>query len=210
MPAKIIKYDTDAREKMMRGVDILANTVKVTLGPRGRNVLFDKFGGPRVTKDGVTVVKEIELADKFENMGAQMLREVASKTSDEVGDGTTSATLLAHAIVHEGAKAVAAGMNPMDLRRGIDAAVNVVVDELHKRARKVSSNRENRPGGHHLRQRQHRGRRHDRRGHGTGGQRRRPSRWKKAAASTPRSTWSRACYSTAVMSRPTSSLTRRR
>ena len=142
MPAKIIKYDTDAREKMMRGVDILANTVKVTLGPRGRNVLFDKFGGPRVTKDGVTVVKEIELADKFENMGAQMLREVASKTSDEVGDGTTSATLLAHAIVHEGAKAVAAGMNPMDLRRGIDAAVNVVVDELHKRARKVSSNRE--------------------------------------------------------------------
>ena len=142
MPAKIIKYDTDAREKMMRGVDILANTVKVTLGPRGRNVLFDKFGGPRVTKDGVTVVKEIELADKFENMGAQMLREVASKTSDEVGDGTTSSTLLAHAIVHEGAKAVAAGMNPMDLRRGIDAAVNVVVDELHKRARKVSSNRE--------------------------------------------------------------------
>ena len=121
---------------------LLANTVKVTLGPRGRNVLFDKFGGPRVTKDGVTVVKEIELADKFENMGAQMLREVASKTSDEVGDGTTSATLLAHAIVHEGAKAVAAGMNPMDLRRGIDAAVNVVVDELHKRARKVSSNRE--------------------------------------------------------------------
>ena len=142
MPAKIIRYDTDARERMIRGVDILANTVKVTLGPRGRNVLFDKFGGPRVTKDGVTVVKEIELEDRFENMGAQMLREVASKTSDEVGDGTTTATLLAHAIVHEGAKAVAAGMNPMDLRRGINTAVNAVVDELHKRARKVSTNRE--------------------------------------------------------------------
>ena len=142
MPAKCIRYGADARERMMRGANILADTVKVTLGPRGRTVLFDKFGGPRVTKDGVTVVKEIELADKFENMGAQMLREVASKTSDEVGDGTTTATLLAHAIVREGAKAVAAGMNPMDLRRGINAAVSAVVDELHKRARKVSTNRE--------------------------------------------------------------------
>ncbi len=142
MPAKRIRYGADARERMMRGADILADTVKVTLGPRGRNVLFDKFGGPRVTKDGVTVVKEIELDEKFENMGAQMLREVASKASDEVGDGTTTATLLAHAILREGAKAVAAGMNPMDLRRGIDAAVSAVVEKLHKRSRKVSTNEE--------------------------------------------------------------------
>ncbi|MDP6772815.1 MAG: chaperonin GroEL [Rhodospirillales bacterium] len=142
MPAKRIRYGADARERMMRGADTLADTVKVTLGPRGRNVLFDKFGGPRVTKDGVTVVKEIEFEDKFENMGAQMLREVASKASDEVGDGTTTATLLAHAILREGAKAVAAGMNPMDLRRGIDAAVSAVVEELHKRSRKVSTNEE--------------------------------------------------------------------
>ena len=128
---------------MLRGVDILANAVKVTLGPKGRNVVLDKsFGAPRITKDGVTVAKEIELADKFENMGAQMVREVASKTSDIAGDGTTTATVLAQAIVREGAKAVAAGMNPMDLKRGIDIAVEAVVDDLKKRSKKVSTNDE--------------------------------------------------------------------
>ena len=124
MAAKEIKFNTDARSKMLRGVDILAEAVKVTLGPKGRNVILEKsFGAPRISKDGVTVAKEIELFDKFENMGAQMLREVASKTSDEAGDGTTTATVLAQAIVREGAKAVTAGMNPMDLKRGIDLAV---------------------------------------------------------------------------------------
>jgi len=143
MPAKEVKFSADARERMLRGVDILANAVKVTLGPKGRNVVLDKsFGAPRVTKDGVTVAKEIELADKFENMGAQMLREVASKTSDVAGDGTTTATVLAQAIVREGSKAVAAGMNPMDLKRGIDAAVEVVVTGIHKMSRRVSSQEE--------------------------------------------------------------------
>ena len=124
MAAKEVKFATDARERMLRGVDILANAVKVTLGPKGRNVVLEKsFGAPRITKDGVTVAKEIELCDKFENMGAQMVREVASKTNDVAGDGTTTATVLAQAIVREGAKAVAAGMNPMDLKRGIDLAV---------------------------------------------------------------------------------------
>ena len=124
MAAKDVRFSTEARERMLRGVDILANAVKVTLGPKGRNVVLDKsFGAPRITKDGVTVAKEIELEDKFENMGAQMVREVASKTSDIAGDGTTTATLLAQAIVKEGAKAVAAGMNPMDLKRGINIAV---------------------------------------------------------------------------------------
>src|SRR6202048_1462456 len=128
---------------MLRGVDVLANTVKVTLGPRGRNVVLDKsFGAPRITKDGVTVAKEIELADKFENMGAQMVREVASKTSDQAGDGTTTATVLAQAIVREGAKAVAAGMNPMDLKRGVDLAVNAVVEDIKKRSKKISTNEE--------------------------------------------------------------------
>src|SRR6266702_4156238 len=130
MAAKDVKFSSDARERMLRGVDILANAVKVTLGPKGRNVVLDKsFGAPRITKDGVTVAKEIELEDKFENMGAQMVREVAQKTNDQAGDGTTTATVLAHAIVREGAKAVAAGMNPMDLKRGIDIAVAAVVKE---------------------------------------------------------------------------------
>jgi chaperonin GroEL len=143
MAAKEVKFHGDARERMLRGVDILANAVKVTLGPKGRNVVLDKsFGAPRITKDGVTVAKEIELADKFENMGAQMVREVASKTSDQAGDGTTTATLLAQAIVREGAKAVAAGMNPMDLKRGVDLAVEAVVADIKKRSKKISTNEE--------------------------------------------------------------------
>src|SRR6202163_2705405 len=143
MSAKEVKFGADAREKMLRGVDVLANAVKVTLGPKGRNVVLDKsFGAPRVTKDGVTVAKEIELEDKFENMGAQMVREVASKTNDRAGDGTTTATVLAQAIVREGAKSVAAGMNPMDLKRGIDLAVAAVVKDIEKRAKKVSSSAE--------------------------------------------------------------------
>src|SRR5438477_279257 len=143
MAAKEVKFHSDARERMLRGVDILANAVKVTLGPKGRNVVLDKpFGAPRITKDGVTVAKEIELADKFENMGAQMVKEVASKTSDKAGDGTTTATVLAQAIVREGAKAVAAGLNPMDLKRGIDLAVESVVADLKSRSKKVSTNEE--------------------------------------------------------------------
>src|SRR5688572_22458030 len=143
MAAKDVKFAADARERMMRGVDILANAVKITLGPKGRNVILDKsFGAPRSTKDGVTVAKEIELEDKFENMGAQMLREVASKTNDTAGDGTTTATVLAQAIVREGLKAVAAGMNPMDLKRGIDKAVIDVVKDLEKRAKPVASSAE--------------------------------------------------------------------
>jgi len=143
MAAKEVKFGRDARERMLHGVDILANAVKVTLGPKGRNVVIDKsFGAPRITKDGVSVAKEIELEDKFENMGAQMLREVASKTNDVAGDGTTTATVLAQAIVQEGAKAVAAGMNPMDIKRGIDTAVNEVVDELLKKATKINTSEE--------------------------------------------------------------------
>jgi chaperonin GroEL len=143
MAAKQVKFSGDARERMLRGVDILANAVKVTLGPKGRNVVLDKsFGAPRITKDGVTVAKEIELADKFENMGAQMVREVAQKTADQAGDGTTTATVLAQAIVREGVKAVAAGMNPMDLKRGIDLAVDRIVDDLKKRSRKLTNNDE--------------------------------------------------------------------
>jgi chaperonin GroEL len=143
MAAKEVKFHGDARERMLRGVDILANAVRVTLGPKGRNVVLDKsFGAPRITKDGVTVAKEIELSDKFENMGAQMVREVASKTSDQAGDGTTTATVLAQAIVREGAKAVAAGLNPMDLKRGIDMAVEAVVKEIEAHSKKVSTNEE--------------------------------------------------------------------
>ena len=143
MAAKEVKFSTDARTKMLRGVDALADAVKVTLGPKGRNVVLDKsFGAPRITKDGVTVAKDIELADKFENMGAQMVREVASKTNDIAGDGTTTATVLAQAIVREGAKSVAAGMNPMDLKRGVDMAVDAVVGELEKRSKKVTTNAE--------------------------------------------------------------------
>ena len=142
MAAKDVKFSGDARDRMLRGVDILANAVKVTLGPKGRNVVIEKsFGAPRITKDGVTVAKEIELEDKFENMGAQMLREVASKTNDTAGDGTTTATVLAQAIVREGAKSVAAGMNPMDLKRGIDIAV----------ARRRQGHREARQAGRLLR-----------------------------------------------------------
>jgi len=143
MAAKEIRFHTDARERMLRGIDILSNAVRVTLGPKGRNVVLDKsFGAPRISKDGVTVAKEIELADKFENMGAQMVREVASKTSDAAGDGTTTATVLAQTIVREGARAAAAGMNPMDLKRGIDRAVDAVVADIEKRSKKVSTNDE--------------------------------------------------------------------
>ncbi|MCJ2049220.1 chaperonin GroEL, partial [Methylobacterium sp. J-070] len=143
MSAKDIRFSVDARDKMLRGVELLASAVKVTLGPKGRNVVIEKsFGAPRITKDGVTVAKEIELVDKFENMGAQMVREVASKSSDAAGDGTTTATVLAASIVREGVKYVAAGMNPMDLKRGIDLAVAAVVKDIGARARKVASSEE--------------------------------------------------------------------
>src|SRR5471030_1669006 len=143
MAAKDVRFSQDARDRMLRGVDILADAVRVTLGPKGRNVILDKsFGAPRITKDGVSVAKEIELTDKFENMGAQMVREVASKTSDIAGDGTTTATVLAHSIVKEGVKAVAAGMNPMDLKRGIDLAVDAVVKDVQSRSKKISTNAE--------------------------------------------------------------------
>src|SRR3979490_1143044 len=140
MAAKDVKFGVDARDRMLRGVDILASAVRVTLGPKGRNVVLDKsYGAPRITKDGVTVAKEIELEDKFENMGAQMVREVASKTSDQAGDGTTTATVLAHVLVGEGAKAVAAGMNPMDLKRGVDLAVEAIVAVLNTHSKNVTS-----------------------------------------------------------------------
>src|SRR6478672_7821869 len=143
MAAKDVRFSTDARDKMLHGVDVLSNAVRVTLGPKGRNVVLDKsYGAPRVTKDGVTVAKEIELEDKFENMGAQMLREVASKTSDIAGDGTTTATVLAQAIVKEGAKSVAAGANPMDLKRGVDLAVHAVIAELKAKSKKLATNDE--------------------------------------------------------------------
>src|SRR5436309_1106686 len=143
MSAKEVKFSVDARDRMLHGIDTLTHAVRVTLGPKGRNVLLDKsFGAPRMTKDGVTVAKEIELEDKFENMGAQMVREVASKASDVAGDGTTTATVLAHAIVREGSKAVAAGMNPMDLKRGVDRAVEAIVEDLKKNSKKVTSNEE--------------------------------------------------------------------
>ncbi len=143
MAAKVVNFGADARERMLQGVDILANAVKVTLGPKGRNVVIEKsFGAPRTTKDGVTVAKEIELEDKFMNMGAQLIREVASKTNDEAGDGTTTATVLAQAIVREGMKAVSAGRNPMDLRRGVEKAVLAVVEDLKARSRKVKGSDE--------------------------------------------------------------------
>ena len=143
MAAKDVRFSADARDRMLRGVDILANAVKVTLGPKGRNVVIDKsFGAPRTTKDGVTVAKEIELEDKFENMGAQMVREAAQKTNDIAGDGTTTAVVLTQAIVREGLKAVAAGMNPMDLRRGIDLAVAAIIKDIEKRSKKVGSSAE--------------------------------------------------------------------
>ena len=143
MSAKEVKFSQEAREKMIRGIDVLANAVRVTLGPKGRNVVLDKsFGAPRITKDGVTVAKEVELADKFENMGAQMVREVATKANDNAGDGTTTATVLAHAIVREGAKSVAAGANPMDVKRGVDLAVEAIVADLGKKSRKISNSDE--------------------------------------------------------------------
>src|ERR1700729_2844111 len=143
MAAKQVRFSVDARDRMLRGVDVLAHAVRVTLGPKGRNVVLDKsWGAPRITKDGVTVAKEIELDDKFENMGAQMVREVASKTSDQAGDGTTTATVLAHAIVREGAKGVAAGMNPMDLKRGVDLAVSEAVKDIAKRSKKIKESSE--------------------------------------------------------------------
>src|SRR5260221_2576135 len=143
MAAKDIRHSSDARERMLRGIDTLANAVRVTLGPKGRSVVLERsYGAPRITKDGVTVAKEIELSDKFENMGAQMVKEVANKTSTEAGDGTTTATILAHAFVREGVRAVAAGMNPMDLKRGIDLAVEAIVADIAKRSKKVSTNDE--------------------------------------------------------------------
>src|SRR6201982_770948 len=143
MSAKEVRVSVDARDKMLRGIDTLAHAVKVTLGPKGRNVVLDKsYGAPRITKDGVTVAKEIEVEDKFENMGAQMVREVASKTNDQAGNGTTTATVLAHAIVREGVKAVASGRNPMDLRRGIDKAVLAIVEDLKKRSKKIGGSEE--------------------------------------------------------------------
>src|SRR6201747_619725 len=148
MSEKHVRFSTDARGRMLHGIEVLNNAVKVTLGPKGRNVILDKSYGPRrITKDGVTVAKEIELDDKFENMGAQMVREVASKTNDSAGDGTTTATVLAQAIVREGAKSVAAGMNPMDLKRGIEIAVAAVVEEIEKRAKPVASSSEVATGG---------------------------------------------------------------
>src|ERR1700676_1331393 len=143
MAAKELRFNGDARDRMLRGIDVLANAVKVTLGPKGRNVLLDKsYGSPRITKDGVTVAKEIELTDKFENMGAQLVREVATKTNDIAGDGTTTAIVLAQAIVREGCKAVSAGMNPMDVKRGVDKAVVALVEELKKRSKKITSQAE--------------------------------------------------------------------
>src|ERR1700704_5015762 len=143
MAAKEVKFSVDARDRMLRGIDTLAGAVRITLGPKGRNVILDKsYGAPRITKDGVTVAKEIELTDKFENMGAQMVREVASKTNDIAGDGTTTAIVLAQAIIREGAKAVSAGMNPMDLKRGVDRAVLALVEELKKRSKKITSQAE--------------------------------------------------------------------
>ena len=171
MAAKDVKFSRDARERILRGVDILADAVKVTLGPKGRNVVIDKsFGAPRITKDGVTVAKEIELKDKFENMGAQMVREVASKTNDIAGDGTTTATVLAQAIVREGMKSVAAGMNPMDLKRGIDIAVTKVVEDLKSALEGRLGLQGNRPGRNHLRQRRH-----------ATSARRSPRRWRRSA-----------------------------
>ena len=171
MAAKDVRFSTDARDKMLHGVDVLANAVRVTLGPKGRNVVLDKsYGAPRVTKDGVTVAKEIELEDKFENMGAQMLREVASKTSDIAGDGTTTATVLAQAIVKEGIKLVAAGMNPMDLKRGIDLAVGRGREGHCAAGQEGEVVGGDRPGRHGRRERRKGNRRDDRQGHAEGRQ----------------------------------------
>ena len=173
MPAKDVRFGGDARQRMTRGVDTLAEAVKVTLGPKGRNVLLDKsYGAPRITKDGVSVAKEIELSDKFENMGAQLVREVASKTADQAGDGTTTAIVLAQAIMREGSKAVSAGMNPMDLKRGVDKAVTALIEELAKRSKQDHFAGGNRSGRHDLIQRRAGNRQDDRRSHAEGWQRR--------------------------------------
>ncbi len=210
MAAKDVKFGRDARERILRGVDILADAVKVTLGPKGRNVVIDKsFGAPRITKDGVSVAKEIELKDKFENMGAQMLREVASKANDAAGDGTTTATVLAQAIVREGMTAVAAGMNPMDLKRGIDIAVGKVVENLKARSQPVAGSAEiaqvgiisangDTEVGQKIAEAMERS------------ARKASSPWKRPRASNSNSMLSKACSSTAATSRPTSSPTRRR
>ena len=172
MTAKDVRFSGDARERMLRGVDILANAVRITLGPKGRNVILEKsYGAPRSTKDGVTVAKEIELEDRFENMGAQMVREVAQKTNDMAGDGTTTATVLAHAILREGMKSVAAGMNPMDLKRGIEKAVAQVVEEIKKKVEEGQGHRRDRPGRHRGCQRREGDRQDDRQGHAEGRQR---------------------------------------
>ncbi len=173
MGAKEFKFSFEARDKMLRGIDTLAGAVRVTLGPKGRNVALDKSFGPRITKDGVTVANEIQLEDKFENMGAQMVKEVASKTSRLAGDGTTTATVLAHGIVSEGTKAVAAGMNPMDLKRGVDLAVEVVIEDLQEELEKNHLERRDRPDRHHLRQRRCRNRAAHRQCDAKGRQRRR-------------------------------------
>ena len=211
MAAKDVRFSTDARDKMLRGVDILANAVKVTLGPKGRNVILDKsYGAPRITKDGVTVAKEIELEDKFENMGAQMVREVASKTNDISGDGTTTATVLAHAIVREGAKSVAAGMNPMDLKRGIDLAVAEAVKDLGKRSKPIKTSEEIAQVGVDRRQRRQDDRRQDRRSDEEGRQRGRHHRRGIEGPRIRTRRPSKACSSTAATSRRTSSPTPRR
>ena len=207
MAAKEVKFSRDARERMLRGVNILADAVKVTLGPKGRNVVIEKsFGAPRSTKDGVSVAKEIELSDRFENLGAQLIREVASKTNDKAGDGTTTATVLAQAIVVEGLKSVAAGMNPMDLKRGVDKAVAKVVEEIKSSAKKVTTNAEiaqvgaisangDKEVGDMIAQAMEKV--------GT----KASSRLMKPRAPRPNSTSSRACSSTAATCRPTSSPT---
>ena len=207
MAAKDVKFSQDARERMLRGVDILANAVKVTLGPKGRNVVIEKsFGAPRITKDGVTVAKEIELEDKFENMGAQMLKEVASKTADLAGDGTTTATVLAQAIVREGAKSVAAGANPMDLKRGIDLAV---ADRRRGSQDQLEEGHQgpDRPGRHDFGQRRRSRRQEDRRSDGQGRLGRRHHRRRDQRPSISSSKSSKACSSIAAISRRTSSPT---
>ena len=203
--AKQIVYGEESRQAILRGVNALANAVKVTLGPKGRNVVLDKkFGSPTITKDGVTVAKEIDLKDPLENMGAQMVREVASKTSDIAGDGTTTATVLAQAIFREGAKNVVAGANPMELKRGIEKAVEVIVAELKKQAKPVEGKRCDRPGRHHLGEQRRDDRQDHRRSDGEGRQGRRHHRRRSEVAWRPRSKSSRACSSTAATSRPTS------
>ncbi len=205
MAGKEVKFGTDARDRMLKGVNILADAVKVTLGPKGRNVVIDKsFGAPRITKDGVTVAKEIELTDKFENMGAQMVREVASRTNDEAGDGTTTATVLAQAIVKEGMKAVAAGMNPMDLKRGIDLATAKVVESIKAAVASRERQRRSRAGRHHLGQRRIVHRRADRRTRCRRSATRVSSPSKRTRAWRPKSKSSKACSSTAAICRPIS------